>query len=352
MGRVSTEEFLNHNSKPGQKLYVPGEREELLKLGERILELEGKIRERGKESARDAFEMGEYLDRIKDQRMFMAKGYVRFSDYCKQELNMTVRHANKYIRIICNITREQAIQVGITKAILLSAGDPEMRYELIMGGKAEEMTTREVEKAVRKGRAVRVKRGGEIEFSMKAGKRMTAKFGTGGRAIIKLSGNVGVAVEIGDGGECIVEVINVDDAVADEPVRLPTVEATRMLLGEYKRRWKDRYGTEGRVTGPERASAEKMAKKYDIDTLFSMVEQYFTEDKMAEERGHPFWLFGKDYTIRRTIGKARKLGERAANRRADKRAHDLVFAEGEREYEAALKLDREAQEELELKGEK
>jgi chromosome segregation ATPase len=95
--------------------------------------------------------IGNELKYIRDNKTYTDKGYKSFEDYVENELDYSKRNAYRYIEISegYNVTSMAQIgHLGMVKLLALSKLDEAKREEFIQINPVDEMTTKELQKAI------------------------------------------------------------------------------------------------------------------------------------------------------------------------------------------------------------
>lgn len=117
---------------------------------ERAVFLDGRIKANAQIAAESVAAMGCDLKAIRDERLYIELGCDNFSEYCEQKLKIGQRHAYNFIK--CYETYGEQLStiqyLGITKLVAMTVLDEEDRTTLIESGKADDMSSRELEKEI------------------------------------------------------------------------------------------------------------------------------------------------------------------------------------------------------------
>lgn len=114
--------------------------------------------------------IGNELSVIKDTKSYSEKRYNNFEEYAENELGYSKRHANRFIKIsreYSGTSMSQMPKLGITKLISLAELPVEEREEFIDNNPVEDMTTRELQEAIKKNKEL------ESQFEVFAEKTST-----------------------------------------------------------------------------------------------------------------------------------------------------------------------------------
>lgn len=96
--------------------------------------------------------IGNELKYIRDNKTYVDKNYSGFEEYVEKELNYSKRNAYNFITISDGYSVQTSAQIGhlgISKMLALSKLDETQREEFIENNKVDEMTTKELQQAIK-----------------------------------------------------------------------------------------------------------------------------------------------------------------------------------------------------------
>ena len=97
------------------------------------------------QTAQNIVEIGKRLIAVKDNLQ-----HGEFSEWLKERVDISHRTANNFMKVATTFSNSQAIaNLGSTKLFLLAGLDEEDRQEVMKENNVEDMTTRQLEQAVR-----------------------------------------------------------------------------------------------------------------------------------------------------------------------------------------------------------
>ena len=162
-----------------------------------------------------AWEIGRELSQIFDGKRFVQGGHETFSDFCLSDLSYSLTWARKLMLTFKELKREQAGQLGVTRATMLAAAPKKVRGKLMK--KATEMTTDQL-----KAKVVEAKKADrDPDAPVQGGRPPTSKF----KGLLELDKK---NVRWKDGGEPVV--VAIDDFIGLEITKTKTGLSTQYVL--------------------------------------------------------------------------------------------------------------------------
>lgn len=123
------------------------------------------------QTAQNIVEIGKRLIAVKDNLQ-----HGEFSEWLKERVDISHRTANNFMKVATTFSNSQAIaNLGSTKLFLLAGLDEEDRQEVMKENNVEDMTTRQLEQAVREKKELKKRLDDEQEYSNKLQKSIQEK---------------------------------------------------------------------------------------------------------------------------------------------------------------------------------
>lgn len=123
------------------------------------------------QTAQNIVEIGKRLIAVKDNLQ-----HGEFSEWLKERVDISHRTANNFMKVATTFSNSQAIaNLGSTKLFLLAGLDEEDRQEVMKENNVEDMTTRQLEQAVREKKELKKRLDDEQEYSNKLQKSIQKK---------------------------------------------------------------------------------------------------------------------------------------------------------------------------------
>lgn len=113
------------------------------------------------QTAQNIIEIGKRLVKVKENLQ-----HGEFSEWLKKRVNISHRTANNFMKVATTFSNSQSLaNLGSTKLFLLAGLDEENRQEVMKENKVEDMTTRELEQAVKEKKEIKKQLQEEQEYS-------------------------------------------------------------------------------------------------------------------------------------------------------------------------------------------
>ncbi len=113
------------------------------------------------QTAQNIIEIGKRLIEVKEN---LEHG--EFTEWLKEKVDISHRTANNFMKVATTFSNSQSIaNLGSTKLFLLAGLDKEDRQEIMKESNVEEMTTRELEQAVKEKKEIKKQLEAEKEYS-------------------------------------------------------------------------------------------------------------------------------------------------------------------------------------------
>lgn len=108
-----------------------------------------RINQYEKDYTKTMYELGEELNRVREEKLWSAHGVASFRKWVQEKTNVSIRYADQIADIAKKFTKEQYIQLGTAKlSFALRIEDEDRRAEVIAEAAEKKLTLREMRESV------------------------------------------------------------------------------------------------------------------------------------------------------------------------------------------------------------